>query len=104
MVRFGFKMRLRGPEVVGQYEAIHCAVDAEVLAAHTKCGILNYSIFRDGLLLFACFEAEDPEAAIVALSKEEVMKGWWSRTNPLMAVDEANQPEITRLPEIFHME
>ena len=104
MPRYGFMMRLRDDGVVDEYERLHRAVDAEVLAAHARSGIRNYSIFRSGLDLFGYFEADDPHAAIERLSREPVMESWWAKTNPLMAVDERNRPRITPLPELFYRE
>ena len=103
MARFGFKMRLRGEEVIEEYERLHRAVDAEVLEAHTRSGISNYSIHRDGLDLFAYLESDDPEASIAKLKGEPIMETWFAKTNPLMAVDEKNTPQMTPLPEIFYM-
>ena len=103
MLRYGFKMRLKNEQVIEEYERLHRAVDQDVLDAHTRSGIRNYSIYRDGLDLFGYFEADDPEGAILALSQEPVMKGWWERTNPLMATDENNMPQIARLPELFYL-
>ena len=103
MARFGFKMRLRGEEVIEEYERLHRAVDADVLAAHMRSGIHNYSIFRSGLDLFGYFEADNPQAAVAHLKGEPVMEGWFAKTNPLMAVDENNTPLITEIPEIFYM-
>ena len=103
MTRYGFKMRLRSEQVIEEYERLHKAVDADVLAAHSRSGIRNYSIYRSGLDLFGYFESDDPEGAIEKLSQEPVMEGWWAKTNPLMAVDENNMPQITRLPELFYL-
>ena len=103
MARFGFKMQLRSEDVIEEYERLHRAVDADVLEAHTRSGISNYSIFRSGLDLFARLEADDPHASIAKLKSEPVMEGWFAKTNPLMAVDENNTPKMTELPEIFYM-
>lgn len=104
MARYGFLMRLRGEDVVDEYERLHDAVDPDVLAAHSRSGICNYSIFRNGLDLFGYFEADDPQGAIERLSREPIMESWWAKTNPLMAVDENNMPRITPLPNIFFMQ
>ena len=103
MARYGFKIRLRGEEVIEEYERLHRAVDEDVLEAHRRSGISNYSIFRSGLDLFAYLEADDPHSAIASLKSESVMGGWFAKTNPLMAVDENNTPQMTELPEIFYM-
>ena len=103
MARFGFQMRLKGEEVVAEYERLHETVDEDVLDAHRRAGIRNYSIHRHGLDLFGYFEADDPTATLARLQQESVMEGWWTKTNPLMAVDENNTPLITELPEVFYM-
>ena len=62
MERKGILMRLRegGGEM---YEKYHAEVWPEMLAILKKAGIENYSIWREGDLLFAYYEVEDMQKA-----------------------------------------
>lgn len=104
MRRVGFLMQLKDESVVDEYLKLHRVIDADVLAAHSRAGIRNYSIFRDGLTLFATFEARDPQEAMDRLAREPVMQHWWSKTGPLMVVNEEGRPMVTMLEEAFFME
>ena len=103
MARYGFMMQLKGPEVVEEYEALHVDIGDEVRAAHSRAGIRNYTIFRDGLNLFAYFEADNPQSCFDHLKTEPIMEEWWAKTNPLM-LTEAGAPKLTEMREIFHMD
>lgn len=104
MRRVGFVMQLKDESVIDEYVALHQTIDAEVLAAHSRAGIRNYSIYRHGLTLFAYFEADDPEQSMERLAKEPIMEQWWAKTGPLMVVNEQGRPQVTILEEAFYME
>lgn len=103
MPRYGFLMRLKNESVISEYEDLHKDIGEEVLKAHRRSGFRNYSIFRHGLELFACFESEDPEECFKLIALEPIMKTWWAKTNPLMETRE-NKPLFIPIPEIFHMD
>lgn len=104
MARIGFLMRLKDESVVDEYLRLHREIDEEVLTAHRRAGIRNYSIYRDGLRLFAYFESDDPAASMDRLAQEPIMKHWWSLTGPLMETGEDGRPRVTILEEAFYME
>lgn len=104
MRRMGFVMHLKDESVIPEYERLHREIDREVVKAHSRAGFRNYSIFRDGLTLFAYFESEDPLEAMRRLAQEPVMETWWALTGPLMAVDDGGKPRQTLLQETFYME
>ncbi|MCX8064884.1 MAG: L-rhamnose mutarotase [Candidatus Hydrogenedentes bacterium] len=103
MKRFAFAMKLKGEEVIPEYEKLHKEVGKDVIDAHKRSGFNNYSIYRMGLTLFAYFESEEPEKCFEKLSTEPIMKDWWAKTNPLMETEE-NKPLFIPLPEVFHMD
>ena len=103
MGRFGFMMRLREESVIPEYERLHEDIGGEVRAAHTRAGFRNYSIFRNGLDLFAYYEADDTPGCLQRIEDEPVMAVWWARTNPLMETD-GNKPLFRPIPEVFHMD
>ncbi len=103
MKRYAFMMKLKDESVLEEYERLHVDIGDAVRAAHSRAGFTNYSIYRDGLDLFAYFEAEDPEACFVRIEQEPIMEEWWAKTNPLMHTD-GGKPLFKPIPEIFHMD
>jgi L-rhamnose mutarotase len=103
MARYAFKMRLRDDSVIPEYARLHEDIGDDVRAAHTRAGFRNYSIFRDGLTLFAYFESDDPEGCFDRIKQEPIMESWWAKTNPLMETEEGH-PVFIPIPEVFHME
>ena len=75
MERKGILMRLRegGGEM---YEKYHADVWPEMLAILKKAGIQNYSIWREGDLLFAYYEVEDMQKASEILGGSTVHDEW----------------------------
>ncbi|BAS26416.1 L-rhamnose mutarotase [Limnochorda pilosa] len=104
MQRYGFRMRLRNDAVRDEYVRLHRKIGQEVLDAHRRAGIRNYSIYLAGRDLFAYFEAEDPAASLERLAREPIMKEWWALTGPLMETDVSGRPVATTLPEAFHVD
>lgn len=103
MRRYAFMMKLKDESVVDEYERLHQDVGKEVIEAHRRAGFRNYSIYRQGLNLFAYFEAEDPEGCFIRIAQEPVMKTWWAKTNPLMETD-GTKPRFIPIHEVFHMD
>jgi L-rhamnose mutarotase len=103
MARYAFKMQLKDESVVAEYERLHEDIGDEVRAAHSRAGFHNYTIYRDGLTLYAYFESPDPKGAFEKIEKEPIMEAWWAKTNPLMLTED-NKPVFVELPEVFHMD
>jgi L-rhamnose mutarotase len=103
MARHAFKMQLKDESVIAEYERLHEDIGDEVRAAHSRAGFTNYSIYRDGLTLFAYFEALDPEGCFERIEKEPIMEEWWAKTNPLMKTEDEH-PLFVPLREVFHMD
>ncbi len=104
MARVAFRMRVQ-PGKLDEYIAHHAAVWPELLADMTAVGFRNYSIFHDGLDLFAFVECDDWVAANAALAKSDVTRRWQAFMSQFLdtAVDPESGP--TRLmPEIFRMD
>ncbi len=104
MARYGFMMKLKNSSKIEEYEDLHKEVWEDVIEAHRRSGFRNYSIFRSGLDLFACFESDDPKACFDRIAREPVMKSWWAKTTPLMEKDKDNKPRFIPIPEVFHMD
>ena len=85
MRRMAAVIRLR-PERRRDYEALHEAVPAAVLATIAACHIRNYSIFLrapEGLL-FACWEyhGDDWAADVARMKADPATQAWWALTDP----------------------
>lgn len=102
MARVGFKMQLKpGNEV--EYKRRHDEIWPNLSQLLTDQGIRNYSIFRDGLTLFAYLEIDDP-TRLESLPDEDMMQQWWRYMEPLMECNSDASPVIVRLEEAFHMD
>ena len=99
--RMCFQLQVR-PERMEQYRQSHAAVWPEMLAALQTSGWRNYSLFLrpDGLLI-GYFEADDVDAAMAAMSAQEVNTRWQSTMSGLL-VGDAGSP-LVRLPQVFHL-
>ena len=103
-----FLLHLR-PDAVEEYLTVHEEVWPEVLAALTRSGWCNYSLFlrpEDGLVVGYC-EADDFEAATAAMDAEEV-SGRWEATMQRFFAEPAPGPGGVKrsrehLTEYFHL-
>jgi L-rhamnose mutarotase len=105
MRRFGQVIRIR-PDRIAEYERLHAEAWPGVLDAIRAANIRNYSIFRHGDLLFACFEyvGDDFAGDMATMSADPVVKGWWQLTDamqePFPERDEGSW--WLTIPEVFH--
>lgn len=102
-----FLLHLR-PELVQEYLQAHTVVWPEVLAALSRSGWRNYSLFlreQDGLVVGYC-ETDDFEAATAAMAGEEVSARWEATMSrffaPVAGAGEEDRPR-ERLVEYFHL-
>lgn len=107
MRRFGQVIGLR-PERFEDYKSLHAAVWPEILAAISRAGIRNYSIYHFDGKLFAYFEYHGPpgefESRMRALAAAPRMREWWDLTEPMQVPDSRrNAGEWwMNLEELFH--
>lgn len=104
MKRFGQIARLK-PEKIEEYDTLHAAVWPGVLDTITACNLRNYSIFRQGGLLFAYYEyiGLDYEGDMRKMAADPVTQEWWKLTKPCFsghAIGEYYQD----MQEIFYCE
>ncbi len=104
MRRFGQAALLK-PDMIAEYDTLHAMVWLKVLDMITACNIRNYSIFRQGDLLFAYFEynGDDYEGDMQKMADDPVTQEWWKRTKPCFA-GHAIGEYYTDMQEIFHHE
>jgi L-rhamnose mutarotase len=94
------------PGQIEAYERLHAAVWPEVLAMIFACNMRNYSIFRQGELLFAYFEyiGDDYEADMAKMAADQRTQEWWALTGPMQVPLEERAPGEwwTTMKEVFH--
>ena len=94
MKRVGFVLKVKSDKIE-EYKQHHQQVWPEMLDALRRNGWHNYSLFMkaDGTL-FGYFEAaEDFEAALAGMAKEEVNAKWQNFMAPYFEALEASQPD-----------
>jgi L-rhamnose mutarotase len=105
MRRYGQRIRLR-PGAIEAYEALHAAPWPGVLDRIRRSNIRNYTIYRDGLELFASFEyvGVDFAADTAAMAADPETQRWWAVTDALQEPLDEREPGSwwTTMNEIFH--
>lgn len=103
MQRVAFKMKLfKGCEA--EYKQRHNDIWPELKDLLKQTGIKDYSIFLDEEtnFLFGNFMIDDAKK-LDGLSKQPVMKKWWSYMKDIMETNEDNSPVAIPLKEIFYL-
>jgi len=108
MKRVGFQLRV-APENIDEYKRRHAAVWPDMLAALTRTGWGNYSIFlRPDGLLFGYVEVPDSLAAAQErMSHEAVNARWQAEMADLLADNADGTPPdqmMVELEEVFHLD
>ncbi len=99
MKRMAFRMRLR-PGSEATYAQIHDDIPPEMLALIAQTGARNYSIFREGLDLFAYLEYDDDITAVDA--SNPILAKWWKDLEPHMDYNPDGSPTTLPMQEVFH--
>jgi L-rhamnose mutarotase len=99
--RFAFKMRLR-PDSAAAYKLIHDNIGPDMLDLIAKSGARNYTIFREGLDLFAYLEF-DEELTPSDVSNPTLAR-WWKSLEPYMEYNDDGSPTMWPMEEMFHAE
>lgn len=105
MKRFGQLIHVK-LEAIPEYERLHEAVWPEVLATIRACNMRNYSIFRQGTLLFAYFEyvGDDFGADMAKMAADPKTQAWWRLTDPMQEplAERAAGAWWAEMKEVFH--
>jgi len=105
MQRIAFIIRLLPGADPVEYKRRHDEIWPEMLAALRSAGMHNYSIFRDGLTLFAYLEVEDLERMRASLADDPVNARWQAYMRDMIVHDTDPETGSMRLlPEMFHMD
>lgn len=107
MKRVGFLLKVK-QDKIDEYKKHHEAVWPEMLAALSKHGWHNYSLFmkEDGTL-FGYFETPDSfQAALDGMAGEEINDKWQAFMAPYFeSLDGAYADEsMVQLEEVFHLD
>jgi len=88
-------------ERIDEYQEAHRKVWPDMLAALSRHGHRNYSIFMDenGYLFFYLEMPDDPDRAFAAMAKEEVSDRWRKFMTPLF-----ESTQRIPLEEVFHLD
>jgi L-rhamnose mutarotase len=101
MNRFAFRMRLL-PDSAAAYKQIHDNIGSDMLELIAKSGAQNYTIFREGLDLFAYLEFVDELTP--ADVTDPVLARWWKSLEPYMEYNDDGSPTMWPMEEVFHVE
>jgi len=106
MKRYGFIFRIK-PDLKGEFKKAHDNIWPELIKEIKEVGINNYTHFyREDGLIFAYFEANNPESSLARLSEKEI-RTKWEKTMEKYFIKKDNTklgPETIVLEEIFHLD
>lgn len=104
MQKHAFKMRLhQGCE--DEYRRRHDEIWPELVALLKDAGISDYSIHLDretNILFGVLWRSDDHQ--MDNLPTHDVMKKWWAHMADIMDSHSDNEPVVTDLETVFHMQ
>ena len=104
MEKHAFKMRLnQGCE--DEYRRRHDEIWPELVSLLKDAGISDYSIHLDretNILFGVLWRSEDHQ--MDDLPAHDVMKKWWAHMADIMDSHSDNEPVVTDLATVFHMQ
>ncbi len=102
MERMAFRMRIK-PGSEQEYLGRHDEIWPEMVEALRAAGFRNYSIFLDGLTLFAYFESDNVRETLARITVDPVNARWAEMMSDIL---ETEQDPGTRfvpaLPQMFY--
>lgn len=98
-IRRAWTMKLK-PGAAEQYRAMHDAIWPEMLERMRAGGVRTFSIYRDGLTLFAYQEIEGDGPP--GFEPDATIRRWWQALEPLMECQPDGQPWRRELEDTFH--
>jgi L-rhamnose mutarotase len=104
MQRIAFTMHIK-PGTEEEYRRRHQHVWPELLADLKRAGCSNYSIYLQGLTLFAYMEVEDFQRFLATMSSSQASERWEEQMSDILVreTDPAtNFPFV--LSEVFHLD
>jgi L-rhamnose mutarotase len=101
MIRTAWVMRLK-PGCEAIYKEKHDKIWPEMLELMRRQGVRNFSIYRDGLTLFAYNERETP--ADRDAPHDPVVWRWWRMMAPYMETNPDDSPWQRPVEEVFQVD
>jgi L-rhamnose mutarotase len=104
MQRIAFTMRIK-PGCEEEYRARHRQVWPDMLAELKRAGCHRYSIYAQGLDLFAYMEVEDFPRYLSVMNESQVASSWEVYMSDILIreIDPATG-FLSVLPEVFHLD
>jgi L-rhamnose mutarotase len=106
MQRVAFRLKVR-KELMGEYVNRHAQVWPEMLAALSRTGWTNYSIFLDRSdgCLFGYFETPDLQAALDGMGANEINAKWQADMAPFFEdLDVPADQGFIKLEQVFFLQ
>ena len=92
---------------IEEYEKLHQKVWPEILLLIKDCHLNNYSIFREGTMVFSYYEydGDNYEADMKKMEDNSRNKEWWSHTCPCFEQFRVRQDTEydVEMKEIFYL-
>jgi L-rhamnose mutarotase len=104
MQKYAFRMQLN-PGMEAEYKRRHDAIWPELVSLLKNAGVSDYSIHldRETDTLFGVLWRTD-DHRMDGLPYHPVMQRWWAHMADIMATDQNNEPILTPLVTVFHMD
>ncbi|MBX3194144.1 MAG: L-rhamnose mutarotase [Microbacteriaceae bacterium] len=99
--RIAFRMRLN-PGGEEPYKKAHDELWPEMRELIALGGVRNYSIFREGLDLFAVMEVDENSAPVGG--ENPVVRRWWASLERYMESEPDGSPRMSPMEEVFHVD
>lgn len=95
------------PDKIDEYDFLHQNVWPEIKNLIKECNLHNYSIFREGRLVFSYYEysGEDYESDMKKMENDQKNQEWWSHTVPCFeqyAIREDTEYDV-EMKQIFYL-
>ncbi len=96
------------PDMIDEYERLHREPWPGVLKMISECRLENYSIFREGTLVFSYFEyvGDDYEADMAKMAADPLTQEWWTHTHPCFETFSVRPDAMftAEMKQIFHLD
>ncbi|WP_247875982.1 L-rhamnose mutarotase [Azospirillum sp. TSH100] len=102
--KYAFRMNLK-PGMEAEYKARHDRIFPELVELLREAGVTDYSIHLDretGHLFGVLWRRRDH--GMDALPQHPVMRRWWAMMADIMETKPDNEPAVTPLVTLFHMD
>jgi L-rhamnose mutarotase len=100
-MRIAWMMQLK-PGSEAEYKRRHDEIWPEMLVLMQRQGVRRFSIYRQGLTLFACQERDS--APVAEVPPDPLTMKWWQSMASLMECNADASPRRVPLEEMFHAE